>query len=63
MTDRPDPPIRHKPPVTGAPTRADSPLAPPAPRERLVPKALQRVLGFMILFATVGMLSCQALFD
>lgn len=26
-----------------------------------MPKALQRVLGFLILLATVGMLSCQAL--
>lgn len=26
-----------------------------------MPKALQRVIGFIILLVTVGMLSCQAL--
>lgn len=26
-----------------------------------MPKALQRVIGFFILLATVGLLSCQAL--
>lgn len=27
-----------------------------------MPKALQRVIGFIILFATVGLVSCQAMF-
>ena len=31
--------------------------------ERLPPKPLQRVLGFVILCSTVGLLSCQAFLD
>lgn len=65
MNDRPDPPIRQKPPIIGR-AAADNPVAArpaPARRERLVPKPLQRVLGFVILFAAVGLLSCQAMFD
>jgi len=65
MNDRPDPPIRRKPPAIGAAAADNAAVgrAAPAKRERLVPKPLQRVLGFVILFATVGLLSCQAMFD
>ncbi len=37
--------------------------APQREPERLLPKPLQRVLGFIILFSTVGVLSCQAFLD
>lgn len=40
-----------------APAPARAPLKEP---ERLLPKPLQRVLGFVILLSTVGLLSCQA---
>jgi len=31
--------------------------------ELTMPKGLQRIIGFVILFATVGLLSCQALIN
>jgi len=63
MTERPDPPIRHQPPPSGVTVQGARPPQVPAPRERLVPKPLQRVIGFVILFSTVGVVSCQAFLD
>ena len=69
-------PRRAEAPVGGAreagganlPRRADgtgvAPGRPPQREpERLLPKPLQRILGFVILFSTVGVLSCQAFLD
>ena len=52
----------------GVPRRAGEGAVPatrPPAREpeRLLPKPLQRVLGFVILCSTVGLLSCQALLN
>ena len=69
-------PRRAQAPIGGArevgganlPRRADedrrAPGRPPQREpERLLPKPLQRVIGFVILLSSVGLLSCQALFD
>ncbi len=57
--------IRYKSDTPPATIRQhDSGRAPVAPaRERLIPKPLQRVLGFFVLLFTVGLVSCQALFN
>ena len=44
----------------GVPATARPPRREP---ERLLPKPLQRAIGFVILFSTVGLLSCQAFWD
>ena len=62
-TEPADPPIRYKSDSPAAPVRQhDTGRAPAAPsQERMIPKPLQRVLGFIILLCTVGFVSCQAL--
>lgn len=64
-TEPADPPVRYK---TDAPAAAirqhDTGRAPAVTSpERMIPKPLQRVLGFFVLLFTVGLVSCQALFN
>jgi hypothetical protein len=55
-------PVRHKPAPASAVRQHDTgQQAPAQTRQRMIPKPLQRVLGFFVLLFSVGFVSCQAL--
>jgi hypothetical protein len=64
MSTEPSSPVRHKSAPASAVRQHQTghPVAAPE-RDRLIPKPLQRVLGFFVLLFTVGVVSCQALFN
>lgn len=64
MSSEPSSPVRHKSAPASAVRQHDTghPVAAQT-RERMIPKPLQRVLGFFVLLFTVGFVSCQALFN